>query len=226
MTQSNLAANIRALRIFTSKTQAAFAKKVGTAQPNVAKWERGVTPDGAMISRLAAMAGVDGHDFQHKRWVAPGQSTEVSDIPPIVIGSSGDGSVQLKRLNLGLAMGAGWNLDDYIEEQPVEFDPNWLRALTQAPPNRLYIADGHGDSMFPTIQDHDWVMFDTTQTELNKIDRIWVISLFGAGAVKRLRPVSDTEVEVVSDSDMIENRVHHKDDVRLIGRVIWSGRRH
>lgn len=139
---------------------------------------------------------------------------------------AGDGAIPLRRINLGFAMGDGTNLDDMVEEGTIDFDASLLRMITAAPAHRLMVADGIGDSMHPTIMDSDMILIDTLQTVLNKSDRIWALSLFGAGAVKRLAPAGEGKIEVISDNPIIPNRLVPAEEVRLIGRVVWSSRRH
>jgi SOS-response transcriptional repressor LexA len=148
------------------------------------------------------------------------------DIPPTRGASDGDGAVALKRINLGFAMGDGSNLDDIVEEGWIDFDANLLRVVSQSPSHRLFVAEGVGDSMQPTLMDSDMIVVDTMQTQLNKWDRIWAISLNGGGAVKRLGPADRGKVEIISDNPTIPNRIVSIEDVRIIGRVVWSGRRH
>lgn len=147
-----------------------------------------------------------------------------ADLPPIVSASMGDGPVGLRVLDLDLSMGDGSNLDDYVEEGLLEFDAGLLRSLTRSPPERLYLARGSGDSMFPTLVNGDMVLIDTLQCVLNLQDRLWAISLFGAGGIKRLQPVGQGLVEVISDNPMRDNRMVNTDDLRILGRVIWLGR--
>lgn len=137
-----------------------------------------------------------------------------------------DGAIALKRINIGFAMGDGSNLDDYVEEGRMDFDANLLRLISSSPAHRLVVADGIGDSMQPTLMDSDLIVIDTLQNQLNKWDRIWALSLQGAGAVKRLGPAERGKVEIISDNPAIPNRVVPMEDVRIIGRVVWSSRRH
>jgi transcriptional regulator with XRE-family HTH domain len=138
------------------------------------------------------------------------------------------GAVRLRCLNLTFAMGDGSDLEDWIDETTVDFDANWLHSITSSPSDRLIIGKGIGDSMTPTIGDHDDVLIDLNDNRLDKTDRIWAITISGAGAVKRLMPAGQGMVEVLSDNPMHPNRVRTipKEEIRIIGRVIWSGRRH
>ena len=159
-------------------------------------------------------------DSLTKTWVQP----EISDWTPTV--KAEDGSVQLRHLDMSLSMGDGSNIDDYFEEGVFEFDANLLRTITRSPPHRLIVGHGIGDSMSPTLHDRDMVIFDTTQTMLNATDKIWAISLFGAGGIKRLRPIAKDRVLVISDNPTLENQEVSTEALRIMGRVIWSARRH
>lgn len=148
-----------------------------------------------------------------------------SDSTPTWAITSGDGSIALRQIDLGFSMGDGSNIDDYVEEGTIDFDANLLRSITRSPPNRLFVARGEGDSMFPTLINNDIVVIDTLQTNLNLIDKVWAISLFGAGGIKRLRPVGEGKIEVISDNPAHKDQVVAADDLRIMGRVIWVARR-
>lgn len=146
------------------------------------------------------------------------------DAPPTV--KSEEGSIPLRHVDMSLAMGDGTNIDDYFEEGVFEFDAALLRSISRSPAHRLIVGRGIGDSMTPTIGDDSLVIFDTTQTMLNATDRIWAISLFGAGGIKRLRPVARDRVLVISDNPAVPDQEVSTEDLRILGRVIWSARRH
>ncbi|HEX7852091.1 MAG TPA: S24 family peptidase [Sphingobium sp.] len=166
--------------------------------------------------------------LRSREWFA---SVEAKRVPPpksdhLPLRKAEDGSIPLRHLDMSLSMGDGSSLDNYFEEGVFEFDANLLRLITRAPPERLIVGQGVGDSMFPTLHDQDMVIFDTTQTHLNATDKIWAISLFGAGGIKRLRPVSRSRVLIMSDNPSISDQEVDADDLRILGRVIWSARRH
>lgn len=146
------------------------------------------------------------------------------DLPPTV--KSEEGSIPLRHLDLSLSMGDGTKLEDHYEEGVFEFDAALLRTISRAPAHRLVVGQGIGDSMQPTLHDRDMLIFDTTQTVLSGTDRIWAISLFGAGGVKRLRPVAKDRVLVMSDNPTVPDQEVSTEDLRILGRVIWSARRH
>jgi transcriptional regulator with XRE-family HTH domain len=101
-----------------------------------------------------------------------------------------DGSIALRLLDLDQPTREGTGLDAYLVAGAVDFDLKLLSSLTQTPADRLFVARGSDDSMFPTLIHGDLVIIDPSQRILNLQDRIWAITLFGAGGIKRLQPAS------------------------------------
>lgn len=138
------------------------------------------------------------------------------------------GPVQLRRVNLELAMGDGTTLEDWIEEEPYDFDATKLREITTTPARRLLIGKGIGDSMEPTIGSHDDVMINLDENDLNRFDGIYAMTIEGAGAIKRLAPAGEGMVQVISDNRNHPDPVRKfpRSAIRIIGRITWSARRH
>lgn len=221
MERSVLARNIAALRKHLGDNQAEFAMRIGAHQSYVSKWEtKGVEPDTRPLAHMANLAGVPVNEFIDEPW-----QPAVPDLPPTVSASDGE-TAEVPSLDLSFSMGPGTTIDDYVEETPVRFDLGFLRQISRAPPARLRLAKGLGDSMFPTLLAGDRVMIDTTQTTLNLQDRIWAISLFGAAAIKRLRSIGGGRVLVISDNPTVENQEVGGEDLSIAGRVVWSSREH
>jgi len=138
-------------------------------------------------------------------------------------------TAQVQRMDLSYALGPGTNVDeDYIEGEAVTLDIGFLRTLTPSAPSKLRIVDGIGDSMFPTIHDRDWLILDLGQNDLNLDDRIWAISLNGAGQVKRIQTRGKGQVAIISDNKSLNlpERVVDTDEVFVVGRIVGSIRRH
>lgn len=147
----------------------------------------------------------------------------VADLSPTRTVGAGE-TVPILRLNLALPMGQGATVDDYIEEEPFTFDLGYVRSFTRTPPDRLRLALGVGDSMFPTLMSSDLVWIDSTQRVLNQSDRIWAVSINGAAAIKRLRPLKDNRVLVISDNKAIGDYEVGRDEILIGGRVIRFAR--
>lgn len=223
--------NIEKLRKARGWSRPALAKLMGTSYQQIEKLEKGtrrlaqdwidraaaafeVSP-AAIISDDEALEPVDNDD----RLVIP--------IPPAArtAGDGGDGTLEVRQVDLAYAMGPGTNVDDYPEETPVRFDANFLRSISRANADQLFVARGDGDSMFPTLINDDQVMIDTTQRILNMQDRIWAVSVYGAGMIKRLRAVGEGRVKVLSDNPTVPEQEVDAQDLHIVGRVIWVGRR-
>ncbi|WP_181008469.1 S24 family peptidase [Sphingomonas montanisoli] len=162
-----------------------------------------------------------------KQW-ASGDVLDIdkaSDRPLIVTTSSTDGAVEIRQVDLSYSMGPGATPEDFPEETPVLFDPNFLRSITRAPTHRLYVARGDGDSMFPTLINDDQVLIDTTQNQLSQQDRIWALSYDGALMIKRLRRAGKGRIKIISDNTTVPIDEVDEADLRIFGRVIWVGRR-
>ena len=176
---------------------------------------------------LRAIAQVMGLESEKLVRIVYGQNLTVAapepDQPIARVADAGD-TVEIVKLDLAFSMGAGADVDDYVEEERVAFDLGYVRSFTRSAPDMLRIAKGVGDSMHPTLNSADLVWIDTTQRTLNQADRIWAVSINGAAAIKRLRPVSEGRILVVSDNPSVENYEVDSNDLRIGGRVIRFAR--
>jgi phage repressor protein C with HTH and peptisase S24 domain len=180
------------------------------------KGQRRLTQD--WIERAAVALGVGAID------IIGGESGDTPDLPPTLSASARDDVVEVPALDLSHSMGPGTEVDDYIEVELVRFDLGFLRQITRTAPERLRLARGVGDSMFPTLLTNDSVLIDTTQRTLNLTDRVYAISLYGGAAIKRLRPVGDGRIRVISDNPIVDDQEVNAEDVVIAGRVIWFAR--
>lgn len=182
------------------------------------------------VQILQAIAQVLGQPFDLVTKAASGVDVAISravaplpDVPP-TISASQDETVEISQLDLSYSMGPGTHIDDYIEETTIRFDIGFLRAITRSPFDRLRLAKGVGDSMFPTLVGGDVVLIDTTQRMLSKQDGVYAISLYGAAAIKRLRTVGPQRIMIKSDNPNVDDQEVDADDLIIAGRVVWFGR--
>lgn len=213
-----------------------LAKAVGIHPTTYRAYENGQNGFAKLAPTLAKKLGVsadwllEGGELPDEKYL-PGKiperqiSAPAPDLPPVLGASDSDGAITIRSVDLSYAMGDGTNIEDYYEVEGVKFDPNFIRNVTRAPADRLFVARGDGDSMFPTLINDDQVLIDTTQRKLNQQDRIWACSLHGAGMIKRLRVIGEGRVEVRSDNPTIGNREVDLEELFIVGRVIWVGRR-
>jgi phage repressor protein C with HTH and peptisase S24 domain len=95
----------------------------------------------------------------------------------------------------------------FMDEAPAPemrtFSRNWLRQITTTPPEELYWARGRGNSMAPTIDDGEPVLIDRRQQSPRDADLIWAFAWGDIGAIKRLRPMPDGSVKILSDNPAV-----------------------
>lgn len=214
--------------------KAEFAKAVGVNPTTYRAYENGQNGFAKLAPLFARKLGVAAE------WLLDGGEEPAGPIPakapprpaglapdllPTRDASAGE-TAAIQRLDLSLSMGPGTNIDDYIEVDTVAFDVGWLRSITPSSPSMLRLVSGIGDSMFPTLLDTDVMILDTSQRMLNMQDRIYAISLFGAGALKRLRAVGKNRILVISDNPAVEDQEVDAEDITIAGRLIGAFRRY
>ncbi len=127
--------------------------------------------------------------------------------------------VPVREIDLSYGMGATY-LDVPITEEVHHFPRAWLRRYTRSAPDKLFFAQGIGDSMEPTLHDSDLLLIDTDQRQLTSADRIWVLTYADCGMIKRLRPVPGGGVEVWSDKKEVSPFTAFDGEIEIIGRVV------
>lgn len=231
--------NIAELRNAKGWSQAKLAEEIGTTVNHLGKLERGARRlNQDWIDRISAALGCEPDEVIKTKMLKPAGTRTEPDRPldmarapdqmPTRSAYADAGPVQLRRIDLELAMGDGTDIEDWIEEQAYDFDASKLREITSTPARRLLIGKGIGDSMEPTIGSHDDVMINLDEAELGRFDGIYALTIEGAGAIKRLSPAGGGMIEVISDNPNHANRVRTfpRAAIKIIGRIMWSARRH
>lgn len=217
MKPSVLPSNITALRKHMKLTQGQFAELFNTDQPNVSKWEsKGITPSGAVLSKMAERAGVTYSEFLEQEW-SPRNEKER---PP----ATDRETVDIVALDLSLSMGPGTLIEDFVEGEPIVLDLALVQSITRTPSDRLRLVKGIGDSMEPTLRNGDRVMVDINERHFSRINGIYWIDHYGAHGIKRLRSVGKDRLLVISDNPNVQDFEVAADELRIEGRVIWFAR--
>jgi phage repressor protein C with HTH and peptisase S24 domain len=131
----------------------------------------------------------------------------------------------VRQVDISYAMGDGAIVEDYPETGFLPFNRNFLQQFTRAPVERLFLATGQGDSMFPTLLRDDMLLIDTSQQRVAEQDRIWALTYAGAGMVKRLRRLPKDRFLILSDNPAVPPQEAEPDDVHIVGKLVWVGRR-
>ena len=138
----------------------------------------------------------------------------------------GRGLVAIPRLAIGASAGPGAVVGLESVEGQLGFEIGWLRRLT-ASPDKVSAIRVEGDSMMPTLADGDDILVDGGDGVERLRDGIYVLRIDDALNVKRVAvsPVGRT-ITIQSDNNAYPSWPDIAlDRIRVIGRVIWVGRR-
>lgn len=185
-----------------------LAQHVGMPRPTLVKILNG---DGDVgVSRLAAIASAVGVTLDY-----------------IVNGDGPAGELVGIRKATALASAGSGAEPPLVEfDGEVPFPKAWIRAEF-GDPAKLAMMQVSGDSMAPTINDGEWVLFDISRR--GPADGIYVILVEGVLLVKRLQ-FTDRRIFVYGDMDPTHGVLLNAEDLeqttinKVIGRVLWSGR--
>jgi phage repressor protein C with HTH and peptisase S24 domain len=199
-----------------SQTQAGLARAIGVSQTTIAKLAAGSRGGSKHLHLIARELGT-----------TPAYLTGETDDPtagalprpsPALIAEQLD-VVQLPMLNLKYGMGGGTVVDDEQAEL-IPMSRKWLRTFTNSDPSQLFLTRGTGDSMSPTILHEDMLIGDRSQTEVLMGDQIWAITHYGAGLIKRLRPM-EGGYRILSDNSAVPPDTATDGSMQIVGRIIY-----
>ena len=138
----------------------------------------------------------------------------------------GGGLVAIPRLAIGASAGPGAVVGLEKIDVQLGFEIGWLRRLT-ASPEKVSAIRVEGDSMMPTLADGDDILVDGGDGAERLRDGIYVLRIDDALNVKRVavNPVGRA-ITIQSDNGAYPSWPDVAlDRIRVIGRVIWVGRR-
>jgi len=196
-------------------SQTELAEKIGTTLNMMGKLERGDrTLDTDWLEKLGKALSVEPHLL-----ITPPKS----DGDDGEGGQSGDDNpdnVSLQEWDVAYGMGGGTYMDLPVTGTLHTFSRSWLRNFTHAPPEKIFLARGTGDSMFPTILDGDIVVIDTSEREIRVGDKIWAVVYGTTGYIKRIRPMPDGSVKMLSDNQNVPPETAYDGELSVVGRVV------
>lgn len=203
-------------------SQAELARRVGVSQPTINALIRGKAAGSKHMHRLAA-------ELETTAAYLVGETDDPrTDVPPpSVVEALADKMdlVIIPEIELGYSMGGGMVHHEYVQKGVVPFQRSWLRSLMRGSFGDLFVARGEGDSMQPTLLDGDFVLIDTAQKAITQQDRIWAVSYGDLGMIKRVRRTPGGAYLLMSDNPLVSAIQCAEDEMYVVGRVVWIGRR-
>lgn len=194
-----------------------FAERAGINATTYRSYENGQNGFAKYAALFSKILGVSMEWLMHGTGTAmAGESTAETNADDVQF---------VRQLEIGFSMGGGAFLDGYAQTGIVPFQRNWLKSVMRGSFDQLFVSQGEGDSMHPTIFDGDAVLIDTAQNRIDKQDRLWCIAYGELGMIKRVRRMPSGGYQIISDNPTVQPFTAHDDEMHVIGRVIWIGRR-
>lgn len=135
--------------------------------------------------------------------------------------------IPVPRLNVDASAGPGAFNDVESACAQIAFDERWLRRLSRSKAADLSVIKVQGDSMTPTLSDGDDILVDAGDGADRLRDGIYVLRRDDALLVKRIAPSpASRRIIIKSDNSSYPSWPDCAiDEVDIIGRVVWVGRR-
>lgn len=204
-------------------SQAELARRVKVSQPTINALIRGNNTSSKHLHRIAA-------ELETSPAYLAGETD--NDVPVAVAPSALDALMDkldlavVPELEIGYSMGPGATVfEQYEQKGIVPFQRAWLRSMMRGSIQELFVARGEGDSMQPTIMDSDIVLIDTAQKAIQQQDRIWAVAYGELGMIKRVRRLPSGNYLLLSDNSTVPPIECADEEMHVVGRVIWIGRR-
>lgn len=203
-------------------SQAELARRVGISQQAIGKLVNGSSRSTPNIGKIAQVlettpAYLTGQveDPEEGAMLLPTDAVIADQLDLVTIDE------------IDLAFGLGETFTDQlpVEVTPRRFPRAWLSMLTSAPPALLVFARGRGDSMMPTMLDGDIVLIDKSQTDLRQQDVLWALTMGDTAMIKRLRLRPSGRIALLSDNITVPQDEVDSREIRIVGRVVFIGRR-
>lgn len=206
------------------RSQADLARAIGVSPQAISKLVQGGTAETPKLYQIARF-------LQTTPEYLSGESDD-PDLTSIVVRKTtspkpapANDNVDVQEIDLAYGMGGTFLDDAPPPSNTMSFPREWLRNFTKASPAQLFFARGHGDSMMPTIADADIVLIDRSQDTLRLRDQIWAVAVGGVGMIKRIRPLADGSVAILSDNPLVPEDRAVDGELHVIGRVVAIVRR-
>ncbi len=201
-------------------SQAEVARRVGVSQQAVGKLVFG----GSSGSRhLHVIARVLGTSPAYLTGETDDPSADAVPVPTAADIAEHLDLVEVVSIDANYGLG-GTFIGPDVDETVLHFPRAFIESITLSPPVSLTWARGRGDSMFPTIGDGDLVLIDRSNRTPREQDALWALTVGEMAMIKRLRVRGET-VTILSDNDRVPPDQAHADEVNIVGRVVFVGRR-
>lgn len=202
----------------------AFADKCDISEGTLRRYLLGETyPPLDTLERIAGAAGVD------FAWLATGQGVmpEGSGEAYTTGSELGKDFVLVPRYEVSASAGGGALVHSEQIVDHLAFRSEWVRSALDVSVKDLALISVKGDSMEPTLSNGDLILVDTSTKKVED-NAIYVLRYNGSLMVKRIQRKIDGSLIIKSDNLVYEPEMvsgEAVNELHVVGRVVWSGRR-
>lgn len=195
---------------------ATIAKRLGVSVQSVYLWQQGSIPKPARLRELADLLGVS------LQWLMYGNEE------PHSVMDHQNGVVVVPQLNIEPSAGFGGFIDSESDcvVKMIGLSAEWLnQTLPGVNRQSLVVHSVSGDSMKPTLKDHDFVLLDTSVERATR-DGLYIVGFDGLLFAKRIQVLPGRKLSLISDNDAYKPITIDLTDescaFRVIGRIVYS----
>lgn len=141
--------------------------------------------------------------------------------------SPAEGFVMVPRYEVRASAGHGAMIHSEQIVDYLAFRSDWVRSVLGVAEKALALIEVHGDSMEPTLSNGDLILLDMRHGKVMD-NSVYAIQHNGDLLVKRIQRKLNGSIVVKSDNPRYEPESldpGDADQLHVIGRVVWSGRR-
>ncbi len=203
-------------------TQSELARRVGVTQPAISNLIKRGTGSSSYLHKIAI-------ELQTTPGYLQGETDDpaagaLPAVTPAMIAEQ-LGQTLIPQIDLHFALGGGTFVDGPVRETMVPFRTDWLNHISRGRPTEVFLTKGDGDSMIPTILDGDDVIVNRGERIIDKQDKIWALGFGDLVSIKRVTRLPNGRYQLNSDNHAVWPQEALEEELHVIGRVIWIGRR-
>lgn len=224
---------LKRVRDHLGQSQKGMDALLGIGKGSWQRYELGQTPGSQVIAALAGL-GIDANwlltgEGEMLRGERPAPEAAPQAAPEHMIQEVGEEYALVPLYDVRAAAGHGAVVEEEKVTDSLAFKRQWIHQELHANPADLYLIYVDGESMEPTLRPGDVILVDRRSAQAVPRDGIYVLRMDGSLLVKRLQRLPGRKVKVTSDNPAYEPFELALDapgeDLAIIGRVVWSGRR-
>jgi phage repressor protein C with HTH and peptisase S24 domain len=162
--------------------------------------------------------------FRYVQQAFEAADEETREDPHLTAGKT-DASVQIRLLPTYAGLGAGGTGEG--DEGLISFSRDLIENDLRAPPDRLLAMVAEGNSMEPEFRGGDQILVDTRRVSLAQPGAfcLWDGDGHVIKFLQRVQGSDPPRVRVISANDIYEPEERLLEEINLVGRVVWFGRR-